>query len=101
MSNLKRQVAEIQKRLAVSHAEMIARLKKSETDFEELRTVVERLATGQKELRQAFEDQSNVQQAALEQLLELVAEDQARQDSRLDAVEERVTRLEQDRPPAA
>jgi len=89
MSNLKKQVAEIQRKLALSHAEMIARLKKSETDYAELRTVVGRLAsvvdqlgtavdglaTGQKGLRLTIEEQAKVQQGALDQLLELVTEE--------------------------
>lgn len=108
MGNLQRQIAAIRQQLAVSTAETIARLKRNESDMDNLKQAVEQVEqavehvqVSQRGVRLAIEDQSKAQQAALDQLLELVAGDQAELREDLDQVKERLSRLEQDRPPAA
>jgi len=129
MGNLQRQIGVIKQQLALSTAETVARLKKVDTDVANLKGSVTHLQESVAQLQQsvadlqdsvgglqgsvgglqgsvgglkeALEDQGTVQQAALDQLLDLVVEEQGDLSAWKANVEERLNRLEQKEPPAA
>jgi len=102
MSNLKKQVAAIKQQLAVGTAETVARFQKVETDLQYgIKSLQEQMSRGFQELRQAIEDNSMVQQSALDKMLDMMVSDQEDVQSQLAELRQRLARLEQDRPPAA
>ena len=92
---MKKAVEAIKQQLALETAATVARFTKVE----------QMISDGLQELRQAINDQSLVQLAALDQLLDLVAEDREAESQKtqkaLKALELRVARLEKKQPPAA
>jgi len=108
VGNLQRQIAGIKQQLALSPAETVARFRKVEADLTELRKGAEEQATrfrkvedGMVGLRQAVEDEAKVQQSALDQLLDLVAVEQADLTNWKESVEDRLSKLGYPGPPAA